>query len=74
MTNPEILSKILSHLESRKDARVIIGTRLRATAFAPKHAGMFRLTESGKLQVQRGRSWDTIATPEFGLMVNISFA
>ncbi len=66
-----LLAKIQSHLATGKDARVVVATLLRATAFAPKHATMFRVSSDGDLQMQSGRRWLSIAAPILGPLVSI---
>lgn len=70
-TAANILETIQSHLATGKDARVVVATRLRAIAFTPKHASMFRVSGSS-LQMQSGKRWLTIAESH-GPLVSIRY-
>lgn len=72
-TQPDaIFAAILLHLNgSNKGAVVAVGTMTNVTIYKAKHVTMFRLSTKGDLQVQHGRSYNTLAQVGIGPLVSI---
>lgn len=67
----EKLARIQSHLAIKGNV-VQITTYARSVLYDHRHVAMFRVSGSD-LQVQRGRTWDCIASDRVPLSVSIRF-
>lgn len=54
-------SRLNDHLAADKGNTVVVATCTRATVYRHRHAGWFRTSPAGNLQVRSGRTWLTLS-------------